>query len=194
MDLLSLELFTGDECDRLLDDLRAAAGNAAPVYGLKPQGAVDPLVRRATRLQPSDETQRVIREALANAQERLSQHFGVALASFEEPQFLRYQAGDYFVAHQDGNTPAIHDDSRHRRVSGILFLSDEGDYSGGTLLFHRSFRDRVPASARRGTLLAFRSELTHEVLPLTGGERYTVVTWYRLTPAESPAATSSRGA
>jgi predicted 2-oxoglutarate/Fe(II)-dependent dioxygenase YbiX len=118
-------------------------------------------------------------DTLESVRERLSDYFRIPLASFEEPQFLRYKEGDYFVAHQDGNTPSIFDDSRHRRVSLIVFLSDPASYSGADLLFHTSFTERVTVPAPRGTAVAFRSELTHEVTPLVTGERYTIVTWYR---------------
>ena len=30
-----------------------------------------------------------------------------------------------------------------------------------------------------GTLVAFRSETTHEVTPVTHGERYSIVSWFR---------------
>jgi predicted 2-oxoglutarate/Fe(II)-dependent dioxygenase YbiX len=63
----------------------------------------------------------------------------------------------------------------HRRVSAIVFLSDRSEYEGGTV----RFLHHGEAPATRGTLLAFRSELTHEVTRLERGERYTVVTWYR---------------
>jgi len=85
--------------------------------------------------------------------------------------------------HQDGNTPLIRDDSRHRRVSAIVFLSEAGrDYGGGELVFQTGYEQRYArtlAPSQRGSLLAFRSELSHEVTPVTHGERYTVVTWFR---------------
>ncbi|MCA1578026.1 MAG: 2OG-Fe(II) oxygenase [Acidobacteria bacterium] len=31
----------------------------------------------------------------------------------------------------------------------------------------------------RGTLIAFRAETTHEVTPVTHGERYSMVSWFR---------------
>jgi SM-20-related protein len=34
-------------------------------------------------------------------------------------------------------------------------------------------------AAAPGTLVAFPSETTHEVLPITDGERLSVVSWYR---------------
>ena len=62
--------------------------------------------------------------ALLMAQkDALARSFGHALSSCEPPQFLRYLRGDFFVAHQDGNTPLIHDHSRFRKVSAVLFLS-----------------------------------------------------------------------
>ena len=33
-------------------------------------------------------------------------------------------------------------------------------------------------SGEEGVLVAFRSELLHEVVPVTHGQRYTLVTWY----------------
>jgi SM-20-related protein len=174
---LSFEIFSAAECDALLAELHDAAEDHATVYGLGKQPAVHSLARRTTRLCPSLDTRERVTRTLESLTQRLSEHFDVPLATAEEPQFLRYTTGDYFVAHQDGNTPIIVDDSRHRRVSLILFLSDRASYSGGELVFHRSSREVPPAT--RGTILAFRSELTHEVTPVTAGERYTIVTWYR---------------
>ncbi|HZH35299.1 MAG TPA: 2OG-Fe(II) oxygenase, partial [Pyrinomonadaceae bacterium] len=94
----------------------------------------------------------------------------------------------FFVAHQDDNTPLIHDDSRFRRVSVIIFLnarSDEaspGHFGGGELLFHGSFPNysyRRTADPKPGRLVAFRAETTHEVTPVEHGERFTIVSWYR---------------
>ena len=88
----------------------------------------------------------------------------------------------YFVAHQDGNTPLLHDDTRFRRISVVLFLSEPESYGGGALLFHGRYPDfdtRHEVAAAPGTLVAFRSETTHEVTPVTRGERFTIVSWWR---------------
>jgi SM-20-related protein len=182
MNFLAIPLLTTNECEAIVEELRAASGNAATVYGEARGGAVNPLVRKATRVVPSPETAELIRAALARVQPRLAGHFATELNSFEEPQFLRYHAGDYFVAHQDGNTPLIRDDSRDRRVSAIVFLSDPAAYEGGALVFHGDYRApllRETMPNARGSLLAFPPEQTHEVTPLIAGERYTIATWYR---------------
>jgi len=81
----------------------------------------------------------------ARRRERLkvaAEHFGLDLRDCEAPQFLRYETGDFFVAHQDGNTSLIRDDTRFRRISVVLFLSApsaELNYlggCGGALVFH----------------------------------------------------------
>ena len=182
MNVLTIDVLTPEQCLAIVEELRSGSGDAATVYGQsRAGGAVNPLVRKATRLVPSEATLALVRDALQRVQPQLADHFATPLTSYEEPQFLRYQAGDYFVAHQDGNTPLIHDDSRHRRVSAIVFLSDPADYEGGALVFHGDYpsmlRETMPNA--RGSLLAFPPEQTHEVMPLIAGERYTIATWYR---------------
>lgn len=172
--------------EELLAEVRAAAGAAANLLGRDGTAAADLRVRRTTRVEVSPATRARVHRWLEGARERLAAHFGVPLGEAEEPQFLRYQAGDFFVPHQDGNTPMVWDDSRHRRVSVVLFLAPrsagaaEGAYGGGSLVFHGAPGAPVAeAAAEPGSLVAFRAETTHEVTPVTHGERYTVVTWFR---------------
>jgi SM-20-related protein len=148
-----------------------------------------PTVRKVTRVQVSSETRTRITSRLRDRFAELEAHFGAALAELEEPQFLRYEPGDFFVAHQDGNTPLIYDESRFRRVSVVVFLSlraDEpaaGTYGGGQLVFHGSYPQIdvrvIPASNRPGTLVAFRAETTHEVTMVTHGVRYSIAAFMR---------------
>jgi SM-20-related protein len=172
----------------LLSELQAATGGPAVVYGKETAGRVEPRVRQVTRLAVAAETRERVRQLLLERQGAFEAHFGVSLSRCEEPQFLRYRPGDFFVAHQDGNTPLIYDDSRWRRVSVVIFLNAQSDepaphcYVGGTLVLHGSYSDpfaRLSINAEAGTLAAFRSETTHEVTPVTHGERYTIVSWYR---------------
>jgi predicted 2-oxoglutarate/Fe(II)-dependent dioxygenase YbiX len=173
-------------CDALRAELIAAGGGPATVSGAA--GAVQPQMRRVTRAaMPAATRERVTRLLMARKAE-LERHFSVALSRCEEPQFLRYQAGDFFVAHQDGNTPLIHDDTRFRKVSAIIALSAQSEapqpdcYGGGALVFHGPYAGpqlRVPVAPAPGTLICFRAETTHEVLPVTRGERVSIVSWFR---------------
>jgi SM-20-related protein len=175
-------------CAEIAAEMREARGGSATVYGKESAGAVDSLVRKATRLTVSARTSERVVRLLLERKATLDRHFGVALAQCEPPQFLRYVTGDYFVAHQDGNTPLLHDDSRFRKVSIVIFLSRKtaepgpASYGGGALVVHGTYAEsyrRSELDAEPGTLVAFRAETTHEVTPVTHGERYTIVSWYR---------------
>ncbi|MDB4950570.1 MAG: hypothetical protein JWM27_3219 [Gemmatimonadetes bacterium] len=190
VDVLEMREFLDDGARaELVEELGRAHGAAATVTGGRSAGAaVEHAVRRTTKVQVPDETRARVKARLMESKPALEAHFGVALSECEAPQFLRYEEGDFFVAHQDGNTSVIHDDTRHRRVSAVVFLSprtDEptpGAYGGGELTFHGPYprvNDRIPAPCDPGTLVAFRSETTHEVTPVAHGVRYTIVTWFR---------------
>ena len=175
------------ECAALRAELRQAAGSQAAVLSRDPGGEVKPLVRRSTRLSVPACTAEQITTLLTQQKDALEQRFERALSSCEPPQFLRYLPGDFFVAHQDGNTPLIHDDSRFRKVSAVIFLSAFSQasapesYGGGVLVLHGPYSGpdlRVPLTPAPGTLICFRAETTHEVLPVTHGERFTIVSWY----------------
>jgi SM-20-related protein len=111
------------ECAGLRAGLRQAAGSQAVVLSRDAGGEVKPLVRRSTRMRVPARTAEQITALLMQQTDALEQRFGHALSSCEPPQFLRYLPGDFFVPHQDGNTPLIHDDSRFRKVSAVIFLS-----------------------------------------------------------------------
>ncbi|HEX8172936.1 MAG TPA: 2OG-Fe(II) oxygenase [Thermoanaerobaculia bacterium] len=164
---------------RVVAEVNAAEGAAARIYG--GATAVDARVRSTVRVDVGGETRELVAARFEEARETLAAHFERPLQSFEEPQFLRYREGDFFVAHQDGNTPLIHDDTLHRRVSVVVFLNP-GNYGGGELTFHGKYPDwqaRYPVEPAAGRLVAFPPETTHEVTPVTSGERLTIVTWYR---------------
>jgi SM-20-related protein len=186
-DLLEISDFLdGSACAALRTELEQASGGPATVSGAA--GAVQPLVRRVTRATIPAATRAHVTRLLMARKGELERHFGLSLSACEEPQFLRYQAGDFFVAHQDGNTPLIHDDTRFRKVSAIIFLSGQseapapGCYGDGPLVLHGAHAGpqlRLPVTPPPGTLLCFRAETTHEVLPVTHGERVSIVSWFR---------------
>lgn len=177
-------------CQEVIAEMRAGQGDSATVYAREALGSVDERVRKTMRHSPSPETVEFVRRRLLECKQEIAEHFGVSLGDCEEPQFLRYRVGDFFVAHQDGNTGLLRSDQEARRVSVVIFLSrqsdvaDEGAYGGGWLVFHdwranggRGAEFRL--AGEPGTLVAFRSETTHEVTPVTHGERYSIACWYR---------------
>ena len=190
IDLLEIDDFLAPAARiGLVAELGEAAGAAATVLSREAGGMVQSAVRRTTRIAVPQETRERVKALLMARKPELEAHFGIALSECEDPQFLRYEEGDYFVPHQDGNTPMVWDDSRFRRISAVIFLSEKSDapadgtYGGGALVFHGPWtggpEERVAAGARPGSLVAFRAETTHEVTPVTHGVRYTIATWFR---------------
>ena len=165
---------------------RASRGRPSTVYGRGDTGVVDERVRRTTRVSPPPEIEELVERLLLSRMREAEEHFGLTLKELEEPQFLRYGPGDYFVAHQDGNTGLLRSEREDRKVSAVIFLNSQTEqtetdaYGGGTLVFHpRGTSERLRFAGEAGTLLLFRAETTHEVEPVTRGERFTIASWYR---------------
>ena len=169
-------------CDAIVGEMKTAECSAATVYGSGTGGAIDQNVRRTLRVVPSTETIELVMQRLLSCKPAIEKHFSINLSECEDPQFLRYGQGDFFVAHQDGNTGMLRLDTERRLISTVLFLSRQSEaphadtFCGGSLVFTNS-GFHVPAEP--GTLVAFRSETTHEVTPVTHGERFSIASWYR---------------
>ena len=189
--LIERDFLDAAMCARIVAEMREARSAPATVYGRADagaSGALDERMRRTTRTHPSPETEAFIRRLLLERMAAFESHFGIRLGELEEPQFLRYEVGGYFVAHQDGNTGLLRTERESRRVSVVFFLNTQADtpdtgahcYRGGSLVFHpRGVGEPFSLAGEAGTLVAFRAETTHEVTPVTDGERFTIAGWYR---------------
>ena len=183
------DFFDASICREIIAELAQAPEAPATVYGKGEAGAVDEKVRKVARRMPSPETFERVRSRLLEVRGEVGAHFGVELGSCEEPQFLHYREGDFFVAHQDGNTGMLLSDrEQFRKLSVTIFLnqqseiSEAGAYGGGSLVFSEwradRQRGRYELAGEAGTLVAFTSDTTHEVIPIMWGERYSIVSWY----------------
>ena len=171
-------------CEAIVAELKSLEGSAATVYGRATSGSIDQNVRKTLRVKPSDETVKLVIRRLLECKEAVEKHFAVTLSECEEPQFLRYREGDFFVAHQDGNTGLLQLDTELRLISTVIFLNQQSSvpgpdvYGGGSLVF-TNVSSSYEMPAEPGMLVAFRSETTHEVTPVTHGERFSIASWYR---------------
>jgi SM-20-related protein len=175
-----------DACRMLRREVRRSIAAPAAVVR-KGEKLVDEGARRTTRAQVTKRTESCVRSKLLALRSRLESHFGVKLRGIQQPQFLIYRPGDFFECHSD-NDLGRHAPRylRERRISAVLFLngSARGRERGGGLTFpglidHARLRARsFQVQAQTGTLIAFRSDAAHAVAPVTGRDRYTVVTWF----------------
>ena len=83
---------------------------------------------------------------------------------------LKYKTDDYVREHVDTYA------GEHRTLSCSIILND--DYEGGEITF---FNDKVRPFLKKGDMLIFPSGFTypHQVLPVTSGTRYAVITWIK---------------
>jgi PKHD-type hydroxylase len=87
-------------------------------------------------------------------------------------QFTNYQApsGKYGKHVDRGiNTPV-------RKLSISIQLTNPEDYEGGELKLYDG-EEETTMSKEQGTLIIFPSYVLHEVMPVTKGERNSLVTW-----------------
>lgn len=99
----------------------------------------------------------------------------------EDFQILKYNEGDFYVTHEDGDGDHLsaynmpHSDFLHkkvRKISMVAFLND--DYEGGEL----EICDDIPMSKGTGSLIFFPSFVSHQVKPVTAGERFSLSNWF----------------
>jgi SM-20-related protein len=179
-------------CADIKRELSSSPATPAPVYIEGSTNLVHENVRRTTSLHPSDETISRIHARLGEQKSSLEDRFELRLVDCERPQFLRYREGDFFVRHQDGNTEQLEfDHLRIRRISIVVFLNDSSaepkadTFSGGPLNFYQKDADSGAESlvfsllGEAGLLVAFAAETIHEVTPVTRGERFTIISWFR---------------
>jgi peroxiredoxin/predicted 2-oxoglutarate/Fe(II)-dependent dioxygenase YbiX len=97
--------------------------------------------------------------------------FNYDITRFEHLRIGAYDAGaGYFRAHRDNTKPA----TAHRKFALTLCLNDE--YEGGYLNFPEYGKQlyRPPA----GGAVVFSTSLLHEVTDVTGGQRFTLITFF----------------
>ena len=114
---------------------------------------------------------------------RLADHFGVALSETEPIWFLRYRDGDHFIAHRDAEEEG-HGSQAGRKVSIVLFVNDASEFDGGDLLIcpfdvPEALDLAIDLRPKAGRVVAFRSHTLHQVTPVGGGQRFSMVTWAR---------------
>ena len=82
---------------------------------------------------------------------------------------LRYKKGQFYVQHTDSFK------TQQRALSCSFLLNDE--YEGGEFAF---FDREIMIRGSKGSVVVFPSNFMypHEILPVTSGTRYSIITWY----------------
>jgi len=103
--------------------------------------------------------------------------FQMDLDHFYPMQFTKYGLNQHYDWHVD-----VHEgkeDNEQRKLSAVLFLTGPDEYEGGELELNIGGNPDTPLRLRppAGTVVFFYSHVPHRVLPVTSGNRATVVVW-----------------
>ena len=175
------------QCRQLARTMAAAAGDPAEVLAREGGLSTDEHARRAWDLTLPDDLQSLLVDHVESLRPAIEEAFGFDLEPCDGLCALRYRAGGFYGAHRDSaETPDPYGLHR-RRVSVVVFVNGPDDvlapFTGGRLRFYGLFDEAtgegtgLDMEPEGGTLVAFRSEILHEVTPVEAGERYTLVTW-----------------
>lgn len=180
-----------DTCRRLREAVQAAPTSLARVLDDERGDILDRSSRSTERASVATEAVELIEGRLKAVLPEVERQYSLPLTGLQSLQFLVYRQGDFFSAHSDGDdSDDAADFVRARRVAAIVFLNGESGtensngYQGGALTFYGLFEQPeaktlgLPLEAEEGLLVTFPSDVVHEVLPVTAGERYTAVTWF----------------
>jgi SM-20-related protein len=179
-----------DSCRRLVAELKTASFEKATIVKDGHDGVLDENSRKVSCISVAEETWSAIRQQFQDIKPKLEEHFCISLSmKCHGPDFLTYQEGSFYRPHRDASERAP-DHINKRRVSVVVFLNPQSQepapdsFGGGGLAFYGLLNGpqwekcAFTLQPAPGLLVAFRSDLLHEVQPVTFGERHTVVTWF----------------
>ena len=183
--LVRAEFWSDAQCARVRSAIDRGRAVSAEIYD---NGyVVDEQVRKTYDVEVEPAVVGEVERALEGVRAEVSRFFGTPLTAAEGPGFLRYPPGGFYRAHRDRlENP---EDAFPRRISIVLFLSSEapgpgdGRCEGGALRLYGvadpgDVEVPVDIAPAAGTLVAFPSEVLHEVLPVTAGVRDAIVDWF----------------
>jgi len=146
---------------------------------------VNPSYRKTLVKAIAEDKEAALTYKILNVKEEVEQQFSCNTTGLCAFQLLRYEQGHFFKKHRDVNGYGA---NQKRKVTVLVYLNEPGQgqvtdcYQGGTLVVygvHEGFEQRgLPIIARTGMLVAFPSDLIHEVTPITRGARKSIVTWF----------------
>ncbi len=176
-------LFSRDGCRQIIDAAEAGERAAARIFLPGKNGIrTAPELRRTDICTVPADILSAINAVVARTGATVESWLNCGLRRFQDVEVLRYDVGSFFVYHRDipdgfqWGSEARHGTSGARRASMTIPLND--DFEGGQLRIYLADGETYDPPMLAGHGFFFRSDVPHEVLPVTAGVRYALVAWY----------------
>lgn len=163
--------FTKEECEKIIAIGKKQGLHAATVTGTADKHEIRE--SKVSWLYPTDDTVWVFRKVTDIVLHTNEKFFNFDIFGLNEGfQFTNYVApSNKYGKHVDKGY-----NIQVRKLSVSVQLTDPEEYEGGDLVLH-STDVGIPMDKNQGTLIIFPSYTLHEVMPVTKGERNSLVTW-----------------
>lgn len=184
------------ECDELLEHFDNLEKQKATTISYKMPSTVNPDKLRHVEFNNEDIRKGSIKfdknlyqvpygERLVMALDNYASEFGIKLFDDDvDFQLAIYDnVGDHFTMHEDHRLDISSFESRQRKVSASLQLSNDNEYEGCNLnirlpIEENGNRPMMISSRNKGDMIVFPSFAKHEVSKLESGVRNSMVLWY----------------
>lgn len=170
-------------CNRLLEEIKK--GKKEEVLKVKVRN--DKQFRKTYKPKlPVLLQQQLLNKIKTSLQPELEFFFSTPLKPFEPIQFLYYDQGHFFKPHTDDQKTG--NGSDYKKITVVIFLSEQSDeigqpdFGGGNLnlygLFKKNPYKPFPVPIKKGLMVAFKSDVIHEVTQIEWGHRCNLVIWF----------------
>ena len=161
--------------------------------------ALDTAIRRTDIHRLNPEHRRIYDQRFASVRAEIETFFSLSLGHSTDVQVLGYGEGAFYLRHSDdsselrnsgGETVGFVPVAPERKVTTVLFTTsytphptDSDHFSGGELIFNYlcdAQGNTITLRPEAGDMVVFLSNpyFSHEVLPVTGGFRLSLVQWH----------------
>jgi len=173
-------VFTPEQCQLVINAGRSEPAQLAEVGGGGGKGVTDTKTRTShiswIPFNKMPEMYDAINQLMLQTN---ANHFGFENMQLTEPaQYTEYPEGGFYDWHIDSDVIMEHEPPV-RKISMTLLLSPENEFEGGGL---ELMSEGKIARPKQGHAIFFASFIRHRVIPITKGNRKSLVMWFGGTP------------
>ena len=128
---------------------------------------------------PNDNNGWIFQKMRDGIQHLNDNYYQYDLTGFDHIQYTEYNnTGSKYDFHMDMFCGLNIDKNLTRKLSGVLFLSDADEYTGGEFQIMEGGPDSITTIQQKaGRLIVFPSYMIHRVAPVLSGVRRSLVVW-----------------